>query len=157
MQIPRVLLPVCVAAFGMAALPLLADDNATQSAPPAAKSQKTTADQTEIKKQAEANAQTRKEADMPAKAEAEANNPADAPAQAQAQTKAKAEQGKPEKSARRTQSGKQQAAFKPIERPALPISADKAERLTELLRKYRADEITPEQYQKERAKILAEP
>ncbi|PWU13592.1 MAG: hypothetical protein C5B50_18870 [Verrucomicrobia bacterium] len=42
------------------------------------------------------------------------------------------------------------------EAPALPISQDKQHRLSELLRKYKADELTPEQYHQERAKILAE-
>jgi hypothetical protein len=47
--------------------------------------------------------------------------------------------------------------FQPIQGPPLSISADKQERLAELLRKYRADEITPEEYHQQRAKILAEP
>ena len=41
--------------------------------------------------------------------------------------------------------------------PESPLSADKQQRLAELLKKYRADEIGPEQYHTERAKILAEP
>jgi hypothetical protein len=44
-----------------------------------------------------------------------------------------------------------------VQPPALPISADKQQRLEALLQKYRADQITPEQYHAERAKILAEP
>jgi hypothetical protein len=44
-----------------------------------------------------------------------------------------------------------------VQPPALPISADKHQRLEALLQKYRADQITPEQYHAERAKILAEP
>jgi hypothetical protein len=47
--------------------------------------------------------------------------------------------------------------LKPVTAPPLPISGSKEARLTELLRQYRADQITPEQYHKERAKILAEP
>jgi len=46
--------------------------------------------------------------------------------------------------------------FPPIEGPALTISAEKQQRLNSLLRKYKADEITPEQYHAERAKLLAE-
>jgi hypothetical protein len=49
------------------------------------------------------------------------------------------------------------SVMQPIESPAFPISADKAQRLQQLLQKYRVDEITPEQYHRERAKILAEP
>lgn len=41
--------------------------------------------------------------------------------------------------------------------PPLPISADKEQRLQDLLVKYRADQITPEQYHTQRAAILAEP
>lgn len=39
--------------------------------------------------------------------------------------------------------------------PALPISEDKQQKLQELLGKYKADQITPEEYQKQRAAILA--
>jgi uncharacterized protein YnzC (UPF0291/DUF896 family) len=37
------------------------------------------------------------------------------------------------------------------------VSADKTQRLAELLRKYKAEEITPEEYHQQRAKILSEP
>ncbi|HLH55465.1 MAG TPA: hypothetical protein VKY92_17820 [Verrucomicrobiae bacterium] len=45
--------------------------------------------------------------------------------------------------------------FPPLEGPPLPISSDKQQRLYELLQRYKADQVTPEQYQAERAKILA--
>jgi hypothetical protein len=47
--------------------------------------------------------------------------------------------------------------LKPIEAPLLPISAAKEAQLQALLVKYRADQITPEEYQKQRAEILAQP
>lgn len=47
--------------------------------------------------------------------------------------------------------------FRPIEAPALPISMSKAAQLQALLAKYKADQITPEQYHKQRAAILAQP
>ena len=47
--------------------------------------------------------------------------------------------------------------FPPLEGPPLPISSEKQQRLSELLQRYRADQVTPEQYQAERAKILAGP
>jgi len=47
--------------------------------------------------------------------------------------------------------------FAPVEPPPSPISSAKEARLAELLRKYKADEITPQQYHEQRAKILAEP
>jgi hypothetical protein len=47
--------------------------------------------------------------------------------------------------------------FKPFEKAALPISSDKQSRMSDLLRRYQADQITPEQYHQARAKLLAEP
>jgi hypothetical protein len=46
--------------------------------------------------------------------------------------------------------------LKPIQAPALPISSRQQAELQALLEKYDANAITPEQYQTERAKILAE-
>jgi hypothetical protein len=54
-------------------------------------------------------------------------------------------------------SSKLSESFPPLASPALPISADKDARLKELLSKYQADQITPEEYHAARAKILAEP
>jgi len=45
----------------------------------------------------------------------------------------------------------------PIIAPDLPISMTKEQRLQALLALYKADQITPEQYHKQRAAILAEP
>jgi Tfp pilus assembly protein PilE len=45
----------------------------------------------------------------------------------------------------------------PILAPPLPITASKEMQLQSLLQQYLNDQITPEQYQIERAKILAEP
>ena len=47
--------------------------------------------------------------------------------------------------------------FKPIEAPPLPISAAKQSQLQALLVKYKADQVTPEEYQAQRAAILAQP
>jgi hypothetical protein len=41
--------------------------------------------------------------------------------------------------------------------PPAPVSADKVQKLNILLQQYQADRVTPEQYQQERAKILAGP
>jgi hypothetical protein len=46
--------------------------------------------------------------------------------------------------------------FPPLAGPALPISAAKQQQLDALLLRYKADQITPEQYHAERAKILGE-
>jgi hypothetical protein len=47
--------------------------------------------------------------------------------------------------------------MKPMEAPALPISSSKEDQLQALLAKYKADQITPEEYHKQRAAILAQP
>ena len=44
----------------------------------------------------------------------------------------------------------------PTVAPPLPVPSSKEDRLAQLLRQYKADEITPEQYHQQRAKILAE-
>jgi hypothetical protein len=41
--------------------------------------------------------------------------------------------------------------------PAAPAAGSKEARLQELLDQYRADQITPAQYQEQRAKIITEP
>ena len=48
-------------------------------------------------------------------------------------------------------------AATPIVAPDLPISEAKQQRLQALLVQYKADQITPEQYQQQRAAILAAP
>ena len=60
----------------------------------------------------------------------------------------------PAKSAKRNQV---LLSFPPIGGPPPAVAADKEQRLQELLRKYKADQITPEEYHQQRAKILAEP
>jgi len=45
-------------------------------------------------------------------------------------------------------------AFPPIEKPASPLSSDQQQKLAELLKRYQADELTPEEYHRERAKII---
>jgi hypothetical protein len=47
--------------------------------------------------------------------------------------------------------------MKQISAPPLPISASKVERLQALLEKYKADQLTPDEYHQQRAAILAEP
>ena len=44
-----------------------------------------------------------------------------------------------------------------IAAPPLPISAEKHQKLNDLLAKDKADQLTPDEYQKQRAAILAEP
>jgi hypothetical protein len=47
--------------------------------------------------------------------------------------------------------------FKPIESPLLPVSAAQQAQLQALLAKYKANQVTPEEYHKQRAEILAQP
>jgi hypothetical protein len=47
--------------------------------------------------------------------------------------------------------------YTPIVAPPLPISMTKEQQLETLLAQYKADQISPEQYHKQRAAILAEP
>jgi hypothetical protein len=47
--------------------------------------------------------------------------------------------------------------FKPVEAPTPPVSAQKVAELQALLAKYMANQVSPDEYQKERAAILAEP
>lgn len=44
----------------------------------------------------------------------------------------------------------------PMYDPNLPLSAEKQQRLNTLLEKYMADQVTPQEYHEQRAKILAE-
>lgn len=48
-----------------------------------------------------------------------------------------------------------QLGLNPIQAPPPPVSAQQQEQLNELLQRYEADQISPEQYQAGRAKILA--
>jgi hypothetical protein len=48
-------------------------------------------------------------------------------------------------------------AFRPLEAPPSSLSASKETRLAELLQRYKADQITPQEYHTQRAAILAEP
>ena len=62
----------------------------------------------------------------------------------------------PSKPANLSYPGKE-LGLKPIMAPPPPVSAAKDAQLQALLEKYEANQITPDQYQAERAKILAEP
>jgi len=45
--------------------------------------------------------------------------------------------------------------YKQLEGPPSPFTADQQQKLADLLKRYRADDITPEQYHAERAKIIS--
>jgi hypothetical protein len=49
------------------------------------------------------------------------------------------------------------SAFPPFDPVAPRVTGSKAEQLQRLLERYRADEVTPQQYHEQRARILAEP
>jgi len=96
-----------------------------------------------------------------ARAQAEAQRQALAEKK-QAEAKAKGEQSQEAPKVTSTSAASlnypgKELGLKPIEPPALPISADKQAQLQALLTIYKADKITPAEYQAQRAKILAEP
>lgn len=177
MQILRCYRALCVATFALAALTMRADNTTTQAPPPTAASPETISNLTAIVRQAEADAAAKEDAEKMAekskvshattntpaakapatKAAAEAKKKADAKARKEAEAKAKAEKGKSVQAPTNAPVVKNGVMVKPIEGPPLPISADKDQRLQELLKRYKSDQLTPEQYQMERAKILAEP
>jgi hypothetical protein len=73
-----------------------------------------------------------------------------------AQPKEKPVKVKPSEPAKAS-SPMQNPAFQPIQAPPLPISTSKEAQLQALDTKYKADQITPAEYQAQRAAILAEP
>jgi hypothetical protein len=89
-------------------------------------------------------------------AELEAQPPAQAPGVAAAAA-APAAAPFAETPAKKPKTLKGAPAFPALQGPTPAVTADKQTRLAELLRKYRADQITPEEYHVQRAKILAEP
>ena len=62
----------------------------------------------------------------------------------------------PQPPRKKAKSGKATLSFPPLQPPPPAVSATKQQQLDELLRKYMADEITPEQYHDQRARILGE-
>lgn len=155
----------------------LADQQAAQARAAAAikaqeeKDAAAKAKQDAAKKLADQQASQAKAAAEPAKAQAATNNAA---ASAAANTEAKAGKEQKETPPKAAPAGQTAAApqpgsrtgnsyqgadlgLKPIAPPPLPISASKADRLAALLRKYQADQVTPQEYHQQRAAILAEP
>ena len=152
---------------------------ARQDAERAAKAEAEASRKAAAKRQAETEAQAKAEARLKAEAqakpkaeskpqpsaipqkaaEAKPQPPTKAPAQAKAADQKPAAAPGPGQpaAAKPAPTAKNAPAFQPLPVPVLPLSGDKQQKLAELLRKYRADEITPEQYHTERAKILAEP
>jgi len=91
--------------------------------------------------------------ELEAQAPAQATAPATAVAPAAKGTQAPAS---PAPAAPKPKAVKTAQPFPPIAGPPPTVSGDKQQRLAELLRKYRADEITPEEYHQQRAKIMSE-
>jgi hypothetical protein len=86
---------------------------------------------------------------------------AEAEARRKAQSAAQMDNQKIEATAQMDRRSKRAAArgaseFQPLAAPALPISNEKQEKLADLLIRYKADELTPEQYQQERAQPSAD-
>jgi hypothetical protein len=49
------------------------------------------------------------------------------------------------------------SSFAPMVAPPTSLSSSKEAQLADLTRRYKADQVTPEEYHKERAKLIAEP
>jgi hypothetical protein len=157
MQISKFFLLVCAVSCA-ALLPLRAAEPAAQ--PPPAPAAQPPADSESITKAREALRQKMKE--LEAQPTAATNAPASAgtnTAPAKAKSTASKSEAKPavEKAPKKPAAVKNAPVFPPIQGPASPVSADKQQRLAELLRKYKADELTPEEYHVQRAKIMGEP
>jgi hypothetical protein len=157
MQILRSYRALYVATFALAALSTRAADTTTQTPPPPAASPQTISNLTAMVRQAEADAAAKEEAEKKAAKGKFSQATTNTLAAKEPATKAKAEKAKSGQATTNAPVVKKGVMVKPIEGPPLPISADKDQRLQELLKRYKADQLTPEQYQTERAKILAEP
>ena len=107
------------------------------------------------RKDAEAKAAAATKAEAKAKADLERQAKKDAQAQADAEKKIAADAAK---RAAKLNGGKPVAPV-PVSTPGVDskFAKSKAQRLAELLEKYRREEITPADYHGQRAKILAEP
>jgi hypothetical protein len=122
---------------------------AIQTPPPAPTLPESQMASTDNESEMKANADEQKAALL-----AEGKKTAEAAAQAEAEAKAKAQQvAKAQKAAAKTGD----LGLTPIEAPPLPISAAKQEQLQAILEKYKADQISPAEYQTQRAAILAQP
>ena len=157
MQISKSFLLVCAASC-TAMLPLRAAEPAAQS--PAAPAALPAVDAETIAKARETLRQKMKELD--AQPSALTNAPtrvAATPAPAKPKATASKPETKPvaEKAPKKPAAVKSAPAFQPIQAPPPSIPADKQQRLLELLHKYKADELTPEEYHVQRAKIMSEP
>ena len=157
MQISKSFLLVCAVSCA-AVLPLRAAEPAAQ--PSAAPAALPTADSESIAKARETLRQKMKELD--AQPLALTNAPASAaakPAPAKPMPTATKPEAKPaaEKAPKKPAAVKSAPVFPAIQGPASPVSGDKQQRLAELLRKYKADELTPEEYHVQRTKIMGEP
>ncbi len=157
MQIPKFFLLVCAASC-TALLPLRAAEPAAQ--PSAAPVAQPPADSESITKAREALRQKMK--DLEAQPPSSTNAPASAgtnTAPAKPKPTASKPEAKPavEKAPKKPAAVKGAPVFPPIQGPPSPVSVDKQQRLAELLRKYKADELTPEEYHVQRAKIMSEP
>ena len=98
-----------------------------------------------------------KKAEKTVKAQSQATS--SQPVAAKSQDTASKSQAKAtaEKAPKKTAAVSGANALTPIQAPPSSLSAEKQQRLAELLSKYRAEQITPEEYHQQRARILSEP
>jgi len=179
MKISKVSCAICILTFCASFIPALAQDNPAQAAARAALEQKfqfltpppaapAAPGQPPMLSDPQPAATVQPPSGL-APAEADSAAAAKARAQADANKQAKAAKQKAAAEAKQKRIDAEKAAstaasgnvsgtktgLKPIASPALPISAAKQARLDVLLEQYRADKISPAEYQKQRAEILA--
>jgi len=144
-----------------------AKDTAQKTAAAAASAEADAEAKAQAAAQAAAEAQKSKEAAMQAEADAQVRAQTATQAKTQAETEAKSQTAMDAKKRAEAEKAAVSAAavnypgkemgLKRIEAPDLPISASKAEKLHELLVRYKADQISAEEYHSQRAAVLAGP
>jgi hypothetical protein len=156
MQIPKLLPVVCAVAFCASAIVAQAEDTPAQAACRAALMEKMNEWDVQQPQPAQPASPPVIVVTPSGATQVQPSQPANAPAMTSPPvTKAVVVQ-QPSKPANISYPGKE-LGLKPIKAPPLPVSAVKEAQLQALLERYKVNQITPEQYHTERAKILAEP
>jgi len=135
--------------------PVMTNSSAAQMPPEAAQ---TMQENQPLQKEAEAAEKKRLEDEAKARKKAEAAARAQAKQEAKAQKEAaKAAKKNPAMPQPSVNNAGANLGLQPIEAPALPISMTKEQQLQALDARYKADQISPEEYFKQREAILAGP
>jgi hypothetical protein len=156
MRIPKLFPVVCAVAFCAGFITVRAEDNPAQAAARAALMGKMNEWDVQQPQPAQPAPPPSVVVTPSGAIQKQPNQPANAPAITSPPVTNAVVVQQPSKPANISYPGKE-LGLKPIKAPPLPISAVKEAQLQTLLERYKANQITPEQYHTERAKILAEP